>query len=270
MELCRGEKYLLFFDIDGTLIDDKTKEVPESAVYALTKAKENGHRIFLCTGRCKAIWPKEVLKIGFDGMVGGCGTQLFYRDEEIYHATLSQELQKEIVKDLTRWHIDGVLEGPVESYFRRDRWMPVVKDIFKGNGMFSEECCICWEDREHYDFDKMALWYDSSSDMDSFKKKYEDRFEFIRRDPTFYEVVPKACSKGIGIEKICRHLGVDKKYTIGFGDSTNDLPMLEYTEISVAMGDGNPEVFPYVDYVTAPVMEDGIQKALQHIGIISI
>lgn len=262
------EQHLLFFDIDGTLIDDDTKEIPDSAVRALHRAKENGHQIFLCTGRCKAIWPKDVLAIGFDGVVGGCGTQLFYHDEEIYHSVLPQELQQEIAEDLTRWHIDGVLEGPVESYFRKEVWMPEVKKIVQENGRISVECRKCWEDTQTFAFDKMALWFDESSDMASFKAKYEDRFDFILRDPTFYEVVPNRCSKGTGIEKMCIHTGVDRKYTIGFGDSTNDLPMLEYTQISVAMGSGNPDIFPVVDYVAPPVSEDGIEKALQHIGVI--
>ena len=46
---------ILFFDIDGTLIDEETDQVPESAKVALAKAKEKGHLLFLCSGRCLAI-----------------------------------------------------------------------------------------------------------------------------------------------------------------------------------------------------------------------
>lgn len=261
------KQYMLFFDIDGTLIDDGTKAVPESTVRALHQAKENGHLIFICTGRCKAIWPKDVLEIGFDGVVGGCGTHIFYHGEELLHATLPRELRREIADDLTRFHVDGVLEGPVESYFRRDYWMPAVKTIFGENGIFSTDCQLFW-DREDLDFDKMALWFDDSSDMMGFKEKYEEYFDFIVRDPTFYEVVPKGYTKATGIEFLCQHLGIGRADTMSFGDSTNDLSMLEYTGISVAMGSGNPDIFPAVDYVTAPVMEDGIEKALKKYGII--
>lgn len=69
---------MLFFDIDGTLLDEKEGIVPESTVRALHQAKKNGHLLFLCTGRCKSIWPKDILEIGFDGVVGGCGTNIFY------------------------------------------------------------------------------------------------------------------------------------------------------------------------------------------------
>lgn len=145
--------------------------------------------------------------------------------------------------------------------------MPVVKTIFEGNGTFSTDCQKFWDDDELV-FDKMALWFDDSSDMAAFKAKYEDRFSFILRDPTFYEIVPKEYSKATGIEFLCRKLGIDRENTIGVGDSTNDLPMLSYTGISVAMGSGNPDIFPVVDYVTAAVMEDGIEKALKKYKII--
>ena len=260
--------HMIFFDIDGTLLDENTHIVPESTVRSLHRARENGHLIFICTGRCKNIWPKEVLDIGFDGIVGGCGTNIFYHGEELLHTSLDPALQREIADDLTRFHIDGVLEGKEKTYFRQDYWMPVVQGIHKENGVFSAQCQLFWEREERLEFDKMALWFDESSDMMSFKEKYEDRFDFILRDPTFYEIVPKGYSKATGTEFLCRHLGIKKEDTMGFGDSTNDLPMLEYTGISVAMGDGNPDIFPVVDYVTAPVMEDGIEKALKKYGMI--
>ena len=255
------------FDIDGTLLDEKEGIVPESTVRALHQAKKNGHLLFLCTGRCKSIWPKDILEIGFDGVVGGCGTNIFYHGEELLHATLPKELQREVADSLTRYHIDGVLEGQETAYFRRDYWMPVVKSIFEENGTFSAKCQLFWEDAD-LNFDKMALWFDESSDMKSFKEQWENTFDFILRDPTFYEVVPKGYSKATGIDFLCKRLEIDRAHTVGIGDSTNDLPMLDFTGISIAMGSGNPDIFPSVDYVTAAVMEDGIEKALKHYQLI--
>ncbi len=263
------EQQVLFFDIDGTLIDEELDIVPESAAKALQEAKENGHRLFLCSGRCRAIIPKDVLELGFDGMVGGCGTYIEIGGAEVFHHTLSKELQQEIIEDLLKYHIDGVLEGKDCSAFRRDYWMPVVKSIFAENGNFTSFAAKTqsyWD--EEFSFDKMALWYDESSDMDSFRKKYEDRFEFIRRDPTFYEVVPRGISKATGIQAVCQRLDIDMSRTIAFGDSANDVSMLQCTARSVAMGGGNPILFDLVDYVTSPVMEDGIANALRHFGLI--
>lgn len=266
------QRQILFFDIDGTLIDEELDIVPESAAKALVQAKENGHILFICSGRCKAIIPDEVMDLGFDGLIGGCGTYVEYRGEELLHHTLPEELQKEITEDLMAWHIDGVLEGKDCSAFRHDYWMPVVKDIFVQNGAFANRASFmaktqCYWDEE-FSFDKMALWYDESSDMDLFRRKYEDRFEFIRRDPTFYEVVPRGYSKASGMRFVCEKLGIDAGRTVAFGDSANDVSMLECAGRSVAMGGGNPILFDLVDYVTTPVMEDGIANALKQLQLI--
>ena len=124
---------ILFFDIDGTLIDEETDVVPESAKKALAAAKEKGHLLFICSGRCLAIIPQNVVELGFDGLIGGCGTYIEMEGKEVYHHTLPMELQKEIIKDLEKYHIDGVLEGKDCSAFRRDYWMPKVVSIFTEN-----------------------------------------------------------------------------------------------------------------------------------------
>ena len=266
------EKKILFFDIDGTLIDEEQDVVPESAVRALRQAKEEGHFLFLCSGRCLAIIPEEVMQIGFDGMVAGCGTYIEYGGEELYHHTLPFELQKSVIEDLLTWHIDGVLEGKDCSAFRHDYWMPVVKSIFAENGTLAKSKSFtaktqCYWD-ETFSFDKMALWFDESSDMNRFREKYAASFDFILRDPTFYEVVPRGISKASGMQFVCERLGIDRKNSVAFGDSSNDISMLQSAGVSVAMGGGNPILFDMVDYVTSPVMEDGIERALKHLKLI--
>ncbi|MEE3467302.1 MAG: HAD family hydrolase [Eubacterium sp.] len=272
------DKYLVFFDIDGTILDNEEQVVPDSTVRAIAELRRRGHQCFLCTGRCRDIWPKEILDIGFDGVVGGCGTHIIYHGEELLHHTLPQELQREIAEDLVNFHVDGVLEGSAHSYFHREPWMPAVVGFFKtprptrdvGRSVSPEFEAgkVEFLDADPLDFDKMALWFDETGDMAGFKAKYEDRFEFIERDPTFYEIVPRGFSKATGIQFVCEFLGVPRERTMSFGDSTNDLPMLKHTAVSIAMGDGNPEIFSEVDFVTDAVLDDGIEKALVHFGLL--
>jgi hydroxymethylpyrimidine pyrophosphatase-like HAD family hydrolase len=55
---------------------------------------------------------------------------------------------------------------------------------------------------------------------------------------------------------------------MSFGDGGNDVSMLRHTAIGVAMGNATPEVQQYANYVTAHIDDDGVQKALQHFGVI--
>ena len=60
---------ILFIDVDGTLVD-YTNHLPESAVTAIRKARANGHRVYICTGRSRAEVYSNIWGIGIDGMIG--------------------------------------------------------------------------------------------------------------------------------------------------------------------------------------------------------
>ena len=64
------------------------------------------------------------------------------------------------------------------------------------------------------------------------------------------------------------HLDVEKKHTMAIGDSTNDLAMLDYAHISIAMGNSQNEVKERVSFVTKTVEEEGVAYALKHFGFI--
>lgn len=72
----------IFLDIDGTLMDF-WGQLPESAEFALKKAKEKGHRLVLCTGRTKAeIYPK-LLNMNFDGIIAAAGAYVECDGQEL-------------------------------------------------------------------------------------------------------------------------------------------------------------------------------------------
>lgn len=66
-----GKKFI-FLDVDGTLTD-YDNHIPASAAAAIRKARANGHRVYLCTGRSKAEIYDELWAIGLDGMIDGNG-----------------------------------------------------------------------------------------------------------------------------------------------------------------------------------------------------
>ena len=81
-------------------------------------------------------------------------------------------------------------------------------------------------------------------------------------------MIPKQGGKTAGIESILKHYGIKKEEIMAFGDAENDIEMLQYAQIGVAMGNADDEVKEAADYVTDMVDSDGIYKALKHFRIL--
>ncbi len=92
--------------------------------------------------------------------------------------------------------------------------------------------------------------------------------EPTRWNPLFTDIVPKGSSKRVGIMKMSDYFGISEKEIIAFGDGGNDIQMLEYAGLGIAMGNAAEEVKQSADYVTSDVDEDGIAKALIHFGLL--
>ena len=116
------ERAVLFFDIDGTVISDDTKKVPESAARALQEAQERGHLLFINTGRTICSVPSEVRRVRFDGYLCGCGTYLLYGDEILFARSVPRERGKKIIEEIEKCRLGGVAEGVEDVYFPGRIW----------------------------------------------------------------------------------------------------------------------------------------------------
>ena len=260
---------IIFFDIDGTLLSETTHTIPESTKTAIKKAQENGHLLFINTGRGISNIVPSIKEMNFDGYVCGCGTYIEFKGKELLSKSFSNSFAKKIIDDIHNLKIDAILEGKSGTYFDDDNliYEKEVKEI-KSRNLKNKLC----EVKSFYDanlnFDKLVIWTNSNSDFDVFYDKYKNTFDFIHREDNFYELVPLGYSKATGIEFLINELNIDFNNTFALGDSTNDLSMLEYVKNSIAMGNSNPKLFDLVSYVTTDIEKDGVYNALKHYNII--
>jgi hydroxymethylpyrimidine pyrophosphatase-like HAD family hydrolase len=77
------------------------------------------------------------------------------------------------------------------------------------------------------------------------------------------EIVPLGTSKATGVEELARPLGIGSDEVVAFGDMPNDIPMLLWAGLGVAMGNAHPEVLAAADEVTAPNSDDGVARVLE-------
>lgn len=106
-----NDKKILFFDIDGTLLTPHPFKVPESTSRALTKAHENGHLLFINTGRTKVMMPSALSELHFDGYIYGCGTHIYMDNKLLFFRTVPNLLCKETVDLLRKCKIEAIFES---------------------------------------------------------------------------------------------------------------------------------------------------------------
>jgi Cof subfamily protein (haloacid dehalogenase superfamily) len=263
------KRKIIFFDIDGTILSNRTFSISDSTRAAILKAQENGHLVFINTGRAMAEIGNEITDIGFDGYICGCGTYIIYEDKELFHKTISPKLISRLIEDMRRYRVEALLEGTGAIYYDRDDAIqnPILKEI-KHYHMFSQKFNIgSWDDKT-VSFDKFCIWASSDELFYQFQEIYKNNFDFIHRRDKFYEVVPKGYSKATGIEYILGHLNIAREDTYALGDSSNDLSMLLYVKHSIAMGNSIQDIINMASYVTKDVDEEGVACALKHYNII--
>lgn len=260
---------IVFFDVDGTIVTDVSvgegKYIPESCKNAIRKARENGNLCFINSGRPYMNVEKYILDIGFDGVVSGCGTNIHIGNEDIYHVSVEPNVAR-LCKTLCEKHsITAFFEGRDGTYYLENGykvpWLDnFAEEIEKQGSIVKRE----WD--EDFTFDKFCAFHDPKCDMEEFLRETEKYFSVIVRDETFLELVPKGCSKGLAIKRVCEYYSLPTEQSYAIGDSLNDLEMFNATPNSIGMGNGS--VHDYVSFVTRDITDDGIEYALKHFDII--
>ena len=79
----------------------------------------------------------------------------------------------------------------------------------------------------------------------------------------FTDIVEASNSKAVGIEVLCQHYGIERSETMAFGDGCNDIEMLQYCAIGVAMGNACRELLEIADHVTEDCDHDGVAEGIK-------
>lgn len=261
-------KKIAFFDIDGTLTSEIDGSVPESAIWAIRAARENGNLMFLNTGRCFQNVEQRFRAVGFDGYVCGCGTNIYCDGTETLHVAQTHETIMQLLRKARETDIDILFESRKEVAFDLSRPLRHPNAIRQYQAFLSRGYDMP-EHLENPNFfcDKFVIWYEHPEQLAAFREVSDLHFECIDRGGTFREFVPYGYSKATGIQYVLDYYGLEKKDAYAFGDSNNDLPMLTFLPNSVAMGNASPvSLFAQVSYITAKASADGIKQALEHFG----
>lgn len=278
------KRKIVFLDVDGTLIDYEAK-CPDSAKEAVRKAREAGHKVYICTGCSKA----EILQRdlpALDGMIGGNGAYV----EDDGHVVMHQGLTAQQTRDIVDWcrkrglglYLESnagmfcddnmIVQGPeamVKYTMGKGADLSQAKD--SSSQFLSQMIHLPYEDMGRDDVNKISFILSAYQDHLDSATRFPDLIANTwggKGEHALYgDLGPAGITKKHAIEVLLTHLGADTADTISFGDAKIDLSMFELCAYNVAMGNGGPEIKAAADLVTADVNDDGLYKAFESLGL---
>ena len=262
---------LLFFDIDGTLFDD-SRNLPASVLPALEKAHENGHLLFINTGRTLCNLDHRLDGFPVDGWIMGCGTRILFRGRTL------QSMEYDLPDSLRLRQVFLELKVPVVYECDTAMYFDPLAPFHPAIPRFREFARAHGIDRDITETDpefravKMFCFSENRDLIDQIEAATDAigmPYTAIDRGRGGWEVIPGAFSKGTGIDLIRKNLNVPLESCFAFGDSRNDMTMFEHVGNSIAMGNAPEDVKGACSFVTARPEEDGIRKAMIRFGIIA-
>ena len=275
---------IIFIDIDGTLVNDHGI-IPDSAKQAVRQARENGHLVFICTGRSKAELFPEILEVGFDGIIGAAGGYIEIDEEVLLHERVSTEDVEHLVAYFDEHGIDYYLEsngGLFASKNCKAHIRKIIDNFLMENPHAREEvekglqpfhdCLIEGENPIRDDINKISF-LGSDVPISEISREFEAKFTVISSTVPIFgensgELSVPGIHKATAIEILINHLKIDKQNTFAYGDGLNDLEMLEYVQYGIAMGNAKEPVKLAADDITDTHDEHGIYNSFKKYGLL--
>ncbi|MBW6409204.1 sugar-phosphatase [Clostridium weizhouense] len=260
---------LIALDMDGTLLTSD-KKISERNKKAIKKAEEKGVKVVLASGR-----PSEGLRHYLEEL------NLLKEEDYVlsFNGAVSQNAKTGEIMSST------VLNGSDLKYLNN-----IAKETGVNIHAFSEERGLITPKISKYteveaDINKINITiadFDSIDDDENIvkvmmidpeevleetikklPKEVYEKYTVLRSTPYFLEFMNKEVDKGEGLKKLAESLGIKREEVIAMGDAGNDLSMVKYAGLGVAMDNGFPEVKEVAEFITKSNDEDGVAYAIE-------
>lgn len=252
----------VFFDIDGTLVSFKTHRMPDSTLRALDALRRRGIKAFIATGRHELLIDNVDTSL-FDGIVSLNGQCVRLGGEVVYTHAIPAADTRAAVRYAEETGVATIFEGV--DFIRINR---VTDRAREGAALinlhFPEPAGIA--DIPDYPILQLILF--GNREQEEALLRGMPSCEATRWTHLLCDIIPRGGGKDVGIGKVLERYGFSREECMAFGDGDNDISMLRYAGIGVAMGNADAAVKAAADYVTTGVDRSGVARALRRFGVI--
>ena len=267
--MTKNQYKLLVLDLDGTLTNNK-KEITQKTKDFLQKAQEKGVIIVLASGRpTYGIVPLaeeiELAKYGGYILSYNGGTIINWKTKEIISETV---LKKEIIPTCyemaSRHGVDIIsyLNENIITEASENKYIDYEAFLNKMNirkvENFKEiinrpvpKCLIVGDGEKLISLEEIM------------KNELGKEMNIYRSEPFFLELMPHGIDKAASLNLLISKLGITKEEIIACGDGFNDLSMIEFAGLGVAMANAHEPVKAASDYITLSNEEDGVAHVIE-------
>ncbi|MET3644395.1 Cof-type HAD-IIB family hydrolase [Streptococcus gallinaceus] len=261
---------LLALDMDGTLLDDQ-KRLSQENIQAIHKAVDAGVKLVLCTGRMLPGVKPYFDQLNLDAeneyviVNNGCSTH----QTKDWSLVDWAELSPDDIAYLAGFAKDSQLQLTLfdeEHYFVLDE---EANDYVKADTevVFLEPITLPLDQAIQFPGHLFqGMYVGSQAACDEFQERHQEeltqRFNGVRSQKTIYEVLPLGVSKASALKKLAKLLNIDPSEIMAMGDANNDIEMLEFAGLSIAMGNADDHIKALADATTASNNDNGVAQAI--------
>ncbi|EDS75327.1 Cof-like hydrolase [Thomasclavelia spiroformis DSM 1552] len=272
----------IFLDVDGTLVSGHATMNPK-VIEAINRARQNGHCVFICTGRNKTGIKYELAKADFDGIIASAGSYIEIDNKVIHSVYFNKLLVDKISKVFDENNIYYNYECTDVTYMSKKMVELFIGGVNFESGNIELEKMMQEEFKKfsiqdlslynNQDIHKICFIATDQIDVERAKKQLGDDVNMVIHDifdatTINGELISKVDNKATAIKQVIDYLGIDKKDTIAFGDSMNDYEMINFVECGIAMGNACKELKEVASRICRSVDEDGIYYEFIELGLI--
>ncbi|MBP2076608.1 Cof-type HAD-IIB family hydrolase [Oceanobacillus polygoni] len=266
-----NKKHLIALDLDGTLLTNK-QEISARTKQTIQTAMEEGHLVVISTGRPHRASIHYYNELGLNSpMVNFNGALIHHPQDRTWdfamHTPMPLKTAHTIIDACYDLEVNNILAEVMDDVYL-DNYSQEIIDIFHQTQKDRPYIIGSIKDKLEED-PTSVLIYPKKDHIESLRNHLDDyHAEIIEHRRwgapwNIIEIIKKGINKAVGLQKIADYYGIPKERIIAFGDEDNDLEMIDYAGVGVAMGNAIDELKSVSKYQTLTNEQDGIGVFLE-------